>query len=76
MATATMTQTQGVFAPLRASNVMLLTTFRRNGEGVSTPVGVNKLTDDKVYFTTWSTNRPRRRDPERSGRRRGTGRRR
>ena len=55
MATATIHSQQGVFAPLRASNVMLLTTFRKNGEGVGTPVGVNKITDDKVYFTTWST---------------------
>ena len=55
MATATLDQTQSYFAPLKASNVMLLTTFRKNGEGVSTPVGVNALTDDKVYFTTWST---------------------
>ena len=57
MATTTFnqTQTQGHFVPLRASNVMLLTTFRKNGEGVGTPVGVNALTDDKVYFTTWST---------------------
>ncbi len=55
MATATVNQTQAPFASLRASNVMLLTTFRKNGEGVGTPVGVNALTDDKVYFTTWST---------------------
>ena len=49
------TTNQSTFAPLRASNVMLLTTFRRNGEGVGTPVTVNVLKDDKVYFTTWST---------------------
>ncbi|MBA3869122.1 MAG: PPOX class F420-dependent oxidoreductase [Anaerolineae bacterium] len=55
MATATINQTQAAFAQLKASNVMLLTTFRKNGQGVSTPVGINALLDDKVYFTTWST---------------------
>ena len=55
MATVTMTQNQDSFAPLRTSNVMLLTTFRRNGEAVATPVSVNALRDNKVYFTTWST---------------------
>ena len=52
---AAVTANQTNFAPLRASNVMLLTTFRKNGEAVATPVGVNAITDDKVYFTTWST---------------------
>ena len=45
---------QEAFAPLRASDVALLTTFRRNGEGVGTPVGI-KIAAGKAYFTTWST---------------------
>ncbi|HEX8037218.1 MAG TPA: PPOX class F420-dependent oxidoreductase [Ktedonobacterales bacterium] len=45
---------QHAFAVLRASKVALLTTFRRNGQGVETPVGI-RLADGKVYFTTWST---------------------
>jgi hypothetical protein len=28
------------FAPLHASSVALLTTFRRSGQGVGTPVGI------------------------------------
>jgi PPOX class probable F420-dependent enzyme len=31
-----------------------LTSFRRNGQGVSTPVGIT-INGDKAYFTTWST---------------------
>jgi uncharacterized protein len=42
------------FAVLRTSNVALLTTFRRNGQGVGTPVGI-RLAEGKAYFTTWST---------------------
>ena len=42
------------FAALQTSNVALLTTFRRNGQGVETPVGI-KVTEGKAYFTTWST---------------------
>ena len=42
------------FAPLQRSSTALLTSFRRNGQGVSTPVGIT-IKDDKVYFTTWST---------------------
>jgi uncharacterized protein len=45
---------QHAFAVLRASKVALLTTFRRNGQGVETPVGI-RLADGKVYLTTWST---------------------
>jgi PPOX class probable F420-dependent enzyme len=45
---------QDVFAPLKASSVALLTTFRRNGVGVGTPVGVS-VVRGKAYFTTWST---------------------
>lgn len=46
--------TQETFAPLRASNFALLTSYRRNGQGVSTPVGIH-VAHGKVYFTTWST---------------------
>jgi len=42
------------FAALHTSNVALLTTFRRNGQGVETPVGI-KVAAAKAYFTTWST---------------------
>lgn len=42
------------FAPLHRSRTALLTTFRRNGEGVSTPVTVF-LNEGKAYFTTWTT---------------------
>jgi PPOX class probable F420-dependent enzyme len=37
--------------PLRASSVALLTTFRRDGRGVGTPVGI-RLGSGKVYFMT------------------------
>jgi PPOX class probable F420-dependent enzyme len=46
--------TPGLLASLPPSGVALLTTFRRNGNGVGTPVGIHIL-DDKIYFTTWST---------------------
>jgi PPOX class probable F420-dependent enzyme len=45
---------QNAFTALRISNVALLTTFRRNGQGVITPVGI-RLAEEKAYFTTWST---------------------
>jgi PPOX class probable F420-dependent enzyme len=45
---------QETFAPLRVSGVALLTTFRRSGRGVGTPVGI-RLAAGKAYFTTWST---------------------
>jgi PPOX class probable F420-dependent enzyme len=44
---------RAAFAPLKASSVALLTTFRRNGVAVGTPVGIN-IVDGKAYFTTWS----------------------
>lgn len=44
----------GPFSPLFVSSVALLTTFRRSGEGVATPVGI-RVTADHAYFTTWST---------------------
>lgn len=42
------------FTVLHVSKVALLTTFRRNGQGVRTPVGI-RLAEGKAYFTTWST---------------------
>src|SRR5215469_2365948 len=42
------------FTELQSSSVALLTTFRRNGQGVQTPVGI-RLAGGKAYFTTWST---------------------
>jgi PPOX class probable F420-dependent enzyme len=47
-------QNQARFAPLRHSKTALLTSFRRNGQGVGTPVGLTVVVD-KAYFTTWST---------------------
>lgn len=45
---------QNAFTILSTSNVALLTTFRRNGQGVETPVGI-RLAEGKAYFTTWSS---------------------
>jgi PPOX class probable F420-dependent enzyme len=45
---------EDTFAPLKVSDVAQLTTFRRNGEGVSTPVGI-QFANGKLYFSTWST---------------------
>ncbi|WP_020573863.1 PPOX class F420-dependent oxidoreductase [Actinopolymorpha alba] len=39
--------------PLRTSRVALLTTYRRDGAGVGTPVGI-QVTGDRAYFTTRS----------------------
>jgi PPOX class probable F420-dependent enzyme len=52
--TDTVVADQAAFAPLKASSVALLTTFRRNGVGVGTPVGIS-VVQGKAYFTTWST---------------------
>lgn len=43
-----------VWAALRMSSVALLTTYRRNGQSVGTPVGI-RLGPKQAYFTTWST---------------------
>jgi uncharacterized protein len=48
------TSQQDSFAPLQGAKVAQLVTFRRNGQGVATPVGI-RLANGKVYFTTWST---------------------
>jgi PPOX class probable F420-dependent enzyme len=45
---------QNDFTALHVSKVALLTTFRRNGQGVQTPVAI-RFAEGKVYFTTWST---------------------
>lgn len=44
----------GGFAPLERSSTALLTTFRRSGDGVSTPVSV-ALAAGCVYFVTAAT---------------------
>jgi uncharacterized protein len=46
--------TQEAFVPLRTSSMALLTSYRRNGQGVSTPVGI-RIANGNTYFTTWST---------------------
>ena len=43
-----------VFAALPAKGLALLTTFRRSGEAVPTPVEI-RARGERVYFTTWST---------------------
>ena len=47
-------QDQSLFTPLRQSRTVLLTSFRRNGQGAGTPVGIT-VVGNKAYFTTWST---------------------
>jgi PPOX class probable F420-dependent enzyme len=47
-------QTSETFAALPAKGVALLTTFRRSGEAVPTPVEI-RVRGERVYFTTWST---------------------
>jgi len=47
-------QNQNTFASLRQSRTALLTSFRRSGQGVGTPVGIT-VVGSKAYFTTWST---------------------
>ena len=47
-------QTYSAFAALPTAGVALLTTFRRSGQGVPTPVEI-RVRGERVYFTTWST---------------------
>jgi PPOX class probable F420-dependent enzyme len=47
-------QTGEAFAALPAKGVALLTTFRRSGEAVPTPVEI-RVRGERVYFITWST---------------------
>jgi uncharacterized protein len=52
MKTTKTKEPEGYFAPLSASSYMLLTTFRRDGRSVATPVHV--VTEDGVaFFRTW-----------------------
>ena len=41
----------GTFAPLATSSTALLTTFRRSGEAVATPVSI-RLEGERAYFVT------------------------
>jgi PPOX class probable F420-dependent enzyme len=47
-------QAASAFAALPAKGVALLTTFRRSGASVPTPVEI-RVRGERVYFTTWST---------------------
>ena len=51
MRTETETPT-GRFAPLAGTSTVLLTTYRRNGEPVATPVHV-AWAGDRAFFRTW-----------------------
>ena len=53
----TRTQEPGYFAPVASAKYMLLTTFRRDGTPVATPVHVaaEPGSGDVVYFRTWNT---------------------
>jgi PPOX class probable F420-dependent enzyme len=62
--TTTMT-TDDRLAPFRDQRTILLTTFRRTGEGVGTPVNV-VVDGDRAFVRTWSTSgkaKRLRRDP-------------
>jgi uncharacterized protein len=50
-------QTAGYFAPISATKYTLLTTFRRNGTPVATPVhtAAEPGQPDVAYFRTWDT---------------------
>jgi PPOX class probable F420-dependent enzyme len=54
ISTTTPEATPATFAPLRGAGTALLTTFRRNGQAVATPVGL-AVHDGNAYFVTWST---------------------
>ena len=43
------------FEVLRSSSNALVTTFKRDGSGVGTPVNLRLKDNGKAYFTTWST---------------------
>lgn len=42
------------FEPLRTARFAMLTTFRRNGQGVGTPISL-RFIDGKGYFSTWAS---------------------
>jgi PPOX class probable F420-dependent enzyme len=44
---------QELFAPLLTSHFASLTTFKRNGQGISTPMGF-RIIDGKGYFVTYA----------------------
>jgi uncharacterized protein len=50
-------QADGYFAPISTMKYTLLTTFRRNGTPVATPVHIAAEPDDSgvAYFRTWDT---------------------
>jgi uncharacterized protein len=52
MTKAKATEVRGYFGPLSTSKYMLLTTFRRDGRAVGTPVHV-VVEDDAAFFRTW-----------------------
>ncbi|GCE21224.1 PPOX class F420-dependent oxidoreductase [Dictyobacter kobayashii] len=54
MSNTTTDSIKDVWAPLRSSRTALLTTFRRNGQGVGTPITI-LIEGEKIYFTTWTT---------------------
>ena len=45
---------QEAFAPLRTSRFAMFTSFKRNGQGVGTPIAIT-IINGKIYFITWST---------------------
>jgi PPOX class probable F420-dependent enzyme len=57
-------------APLRQTKTILLTTFRRNGTPVATPVSI-AFDGDRAFFRTWNTahkaKRLRNNPPQRRG---------
>ena len=57
-----MTATARVAATLGTEDFVLLTTFRRNGEGVPTPVWVTDLADGECigFYTTMGTGKTKR----------------
>jgi PPOX class probable F420-dependent enzyme len=54
MSPHTQDQSSVSFAALPTAGVALLTTFRRSGVGVPTPVEI-RVRGERVSFTTWST---------------------
>jgi PPOX class probable F420-dependent enzyme len=46
--------TQDILKPFRVSRFAALTSFKRDGQGVTTPIGLY-LADGKAYFITYST---------------------
>jgi PPOX class probable F420-dependent enzyme len=56
MSSTIATTAPATFAALPSGKTALLTTFRRNGQAVGTPVGILVNAEgDRAYFVTWST---------------------